>query len=50
MLLKTTTLAKEARHYMRDERLQVQYNILLLKTTTLGRQTRHIIRDERLQV
>ena len=35
---------------MRNERLLVQYNILLLKTTVAARYARHCIRDERLLV
>ena len=44
------TMAKQARHCIKDERLQVQDSILLLKTITVARQARHYIRDERLQV
>ena len=40
-------MARQVGHYNRDERLQVEYNILLLKTISVARQARHCIKDER---
>ena len=50
LAVKKITIARYEEHCMRDERLQVQDNILLLKATTLARQAKHCISDERLQV
>ena len=41
-------MVRQSGHYMRNERLQVQYNILLLKKTILARQVEHYTKDERL--
>ena len=43
-------MARQAGHYIRDESLQAQNNVLLFKTITVARQIGHCIRDKRLQV
>ena len=47
---KKFVVARQAGHYIRGERLQVEDSILLLKTITVGRRVGHCIKDERLQV
>ena len=46
MLLKTFIMARQAGHYIRDERVQVEDSILLLKTITVARPAGHCIREE----
>ena len=48
--LKKFIVARQAEHCMMDERLQIQYSILLFKTISVARHAGHYIRDERLQV
>ena len=44
---KKITLARQAEHCIKDERLKVEHNILLFKTISVARQVGHCIRDER---
>ena len=48
--IKKIALARQAKHCIRDKRLQVQGCILLFKKFTLARQVGHCMRNERLQV
>ena len=43
-------MARQVGHYIRDERLQVEDNILLFKKIVVSRHAKHRIKDERLQV
>ena len=47
---KKITVSKEAGHYIRDERSQIQDNILLFKTISVGREVGHCIKNEKLQI